>query len=109
MPLLSNDLCFKTLNDDVHADNNELATQENVNKLLSFIDLAAGASVDTNNVFHISDKLRDSTQMGKCLALMKEDPATSAMLAEREWDRILIWKNFLKCQKILSAGLMLKS
>lgn len=62
---------------------NELATQENVNELLSFIDLVAGAGVDTNNVFDISDKLRDSTQMGKCLAVMKEDPATSAMLAER--------------------------
>jgi len=62
---------------------NEIATQENINELLTFIDLVAGSSIDTNNVFDISDKLRDSTQMEECIAWMKEDPATSAMLAER--------------------------
>jgi len=62
---------------------NEIATQENINELLTFIDLVAGAGEDTNNVFDISDKLRDSSQMEECLAFMKEDPATAAMLAER--------------------------
>ena len=62
---------------------NEIATQENINELLTFIDLVAGAGVDTNNVFDISDKLRDSTQMEECLAYMKQDQATSAMLVER--------------------------
>lgn len=62
---------------------NEIATQENINELLTFIDLVAGAGVDTNNVFDISDKLRDSSQMEECLAFMKQDPATAAMLAER--------------------------
>ena len=62
---------------------NEIATQENINELLTFIDLVAGSPIDTNNVFDISDKLRDSTQMEECLAYMKQDQATSAMLAER--------------------------
>ena len=62
---------------------NEIATQENINELLTFIDLVAGSPIDTNNVFDISDKLRDSTQMEECLAFMKEDPAVSSMLAER--------------------------
>ena len=62
---------------------NEIATQENINDLLTFIDLVAGSPIDTNNVFDISDKLRDSTQMEECLAYMKQDQATSAMLAER--------------------------
>ncbi|MEM7578881.1 MAG: Coq4 family protein [Cyanobacteria bacterium P01_A01_bin.80] len=62
---------------------NEIATQENINELLTFIDLVAGAGVDTNNVFDISDKLRDSSQMEECLAFMKQDSATGAMVAER--------------------------
>jgi len=62
---------------------NEVATQENINELLTFIDLVAGSPIDTNNVFDISDKLRDSTQMEECLTYMKQDPAISAMLAER--------------------------
>ena len=62
---------------------NEIATQENINELLTFIDLVAGSPIDTNYVFDISDKLRDSTQMEECLAYMKQDQATSAMLAER--------------------------
>ena len=62
---------------------NEIATQENINELLTFIDLVAGSPINTNNVFDISDKLRDSTQIEECLAYMKQDQATSAMLAER--------------------------
>ena len=62
---------------------NEIATQENINDVLTFIDLVAGSPINTNNVFDISDKLRDSTQIEECLAYMKQDQATSAMLAER--------------------------
>ncbi|MCJ8282033.1 MAG: Coq4 family protein [Rivularia sp. ALOHA_DT_140] len=62
---------------------NEIATQENINELLTFIDLVAGSPIDTNNVFDISDKLRDSTQMEECLDFMKQDSTISAMLAER--------------------------
>ena len=80
---------------------NEIATQENINELLTFIDLVAGAGVDTNNVFDISDKLRDSSQMEECLAFMKQDPATGAMVANVTWERISTWKSFLKCQKVL--------
>ncbi|MDJ0697603.1 Coq4 family protein [Mastigocoleus sp. MO_188.B34] len=62
---------------------NEIATPENINELLTFIDLAAGANQETTNVFDISDKLRDSTQMQECIVWMKQDPATAAAIAER--------------------------
>ncbi|MEO0970756.1 MAG: Coq4 family protein [Cyanobacteria bacterium J06639_18] len=62
---------------------NEIATPENINELLTFIDLAAGANQETTNVFDISDKLRDSTQMQECIVWMKQYPATAAAIAER--------------------------
>lgn len=62
---------------------NEIATPENVNQLLTFIDHVAGATSDVNAVFDISDLLRDGPQMQQCLDWMKEDPATAQMIEER--------------------------
>jgi ubiquinone biosynthesis protein Coq4 len=61
----------------------EVATPENINQFLEFIDLAAGAGVDTNNVFNIEDKLRDSLQMQKCIEIIQRNPASAAMLTEK--------------------------
>lgn len=62
---------------------NEVATPENVNRFLQFVDLAAGAGADVNNVFNIEDKLRDSLQMQRCIEIIKQDPASTKLLAER--------------------------
>ena len=62
---------------------NELATPENVQALLTFIDLAAGSGVDVNAVFDIGDKLRDSPQMQQCVQWIKEDPVSSDALTEK--------------------------
>jgi ubiquinone biosynthesis protein COQ4 len=62
---------------------NDVATPENINYFLEFIDLVAGAGLDTNNVFNIEDKLRDSSQMERCIKLIKCDPASAQMLEER--------------------------
>ena len=62
---------------------NEIATSENINQLLALIDRVAGSSSDVNNVFDITDMLRDSTQMEQCLKWMKQDPATAKMIEQR--------------------------
>ena len=59
---------------------NEIATPENINQLLTFIDHVAGAGTDVNEVFDISDLLRDSPQMERCLTWMREDAATAQMI-----------------------------
>ena len=62
---------------------NEIATSENINQLLTLIDRVAGASSDVNNVFDVTDMLRDSPQMEQCLKWMKQDPATAKMIEEQ--------------------------
>lgn len=62
---------------------NEIATPENIQKLLSFIDLAAGLGIDTNAVFDIGDKLYDSPQMQQCVQWTKEDPKSEEILQEK--------------------------
>ena len=62
---------------------NEIATSENINQLLTLIDRVAGANSDVNNVFDITDMLRDSPQMEQCLKWMKQDPATAKMIEEQ--------------------------
>uniref|UniRef100_UPI002612665C Coq4 family protein n=1 Tax=Acaryochloris sp. IP29b_bin.137 TaxID=2969217 RepID=UPI002612665C len=62
---------------------NEIATPDNINQLLTFIDHVAGAGTDVNEVFDISDLLRDSPQMERCLTWMREDPATAQMIEEQ--------------------------
>ncbi|ABW25249.1 Coq4 family protein [Acaryochloris marina] len=59
---------------------NEIATPDNINQLLTFIDHVAGAGTDVNEVFDISDLLRDSPQMERCLTWMREDAATAQMI-----------------------------
>jgi|GEM_PF-292944 len=61
----------------------ELATQENVNQLLTLVDMVVGGLSDTENVFDIEDALRDSEQMLKCLQLVRQHPASAQMLKER--------------------------
>jgi ubiquinone biosynthesis protein COQ4 len=61
----------------------ELATQENVNQLLTLVDMVVGGLTDTENVFDIEDALRDSEQMQKCLQLVRQHPASAKMLEER--------------------------
>lgn len=59
---------------------NEIATPDNINQLLTFIDHVAGAGTDVNEVFDISDLLRNSPQMERCLTWMREDAATAQMI-----------------------------
>ncbi|BAZ32114.1 hypothetical protein NIES4074_46160 [Cylindrospermum sp. NIES-4074] len=62
---------------------NQLATPENVQKFLEFVDLAAGAGVDTNNVFDLDDRFRDSPQMQISMKKLAEDPSSVQIIAER--------------------------
>jgi ubiquinone biosynthesis protein Coq4 len=62
---------------------NELATAENVDKLLSLVDMVAGARVDTQNVFDIEDVLFDSEQMQKCVQAVRQNPDSARLLEER--------------------------
>ncbi|MCC5613201.1 pyrroloquinoline quinone biosynthesis protein [Nostoc sp. CHAB 5834] len=61
----------------------ELATQENVNQLLTLVDMVVGGLTDTENVFDIEDALSDSEQMQKCLQVVRQHPASAKMLEER--------------------------
>ncbi len=62
---------------------NELATPENVDKLLSLVDMVAGAKVDTQNVFDIEDVFSDSEQMQKCVQVVRQNPDSARLLEER--------------------------
>lgn len=61
----------------------KLTTPENVQKFLDFVDLAAGAGQDVNNVFDMSEKFNQSLPMERCLQVLKKDPASAQMLAEK--------------------------
>lgn len=61
----------------------ELATQENVNQLLTLVDMVAGGGTDVENVFDLEDALRDSEQMQKCLQVVRQHPASAQILEER--------------------------
>ncbi|AFZ22655.1 uncharacterized protein involved in ubiquinone biosynthesis [Cylindrospermum stagnale PCC 7417] len=62
---------------------NQLATTENIQKFLEFVDLAAGSGVDTNNVFDLDDRFRDSPQMQITMKKLAEDPTSVQMIAEK--------------------------
>ncbi|ACK64165.1 conserved hypothetical protein [Rippkaea orientalis PCC 8801] len=62
---------------------NEIASPENLQKFLEFVDLAAGAGQNVNNVWDIGDKLRNSPQMQLCLQAIQQDPASAKMLEEK--------------------------
>lgn len=61
----------------------EFASQDNVDQLLSLIDMVAGTSIDTENVFDIEDALTDSNQMQKCLEFTLQDPDSAQIIKER--------------------------
>jgi ubiquinone biosynthesis protein Coq4 len=60
-----------------------LVTPDKVDQFLELVDLAAGAGKDVNNVFDLSDKLRDSRPMQLCIKAIQSDPACAAILEER--------------------------
>ncbi len=60
-----------------------LATAENVNKLLSLVDMVAGARVDPQNVFDIEDVLTNGPQMEKCLQTVCQNSDSVKLLNER--------------------------
>ncbi|MBR8828151.1 MAG: pyrroloquinoline quinone biosynthesis protein [Gomphosphaeria aponina SAG 52.96 = DSM 107014] len=62
---------------------NQLASPENVKTFLEFVDLAAGAGKDVNNVWDIGDKMRNSKQMQLCLRTIQQEPACAQMLKEK--------------------------
>ncbi|BAY15840.1 hypothetical protein NIES21_16610 [Anabaenopsis circularis NIES-21] len=62
---------------------NELATPENVDKLLSLVDMVAGGRVDTQNIFDIEDALTDSEQMKRCLQVVRQNPDSAKLVDER--------------------------
>lgn len=62
---------------------NNVANQENIQKLLELVDLAAGAPADVNNVFDLSDKLDQSKPMNRCLKVLKKNPASAQIIEER--------------------------
>ncbi|XGV99268.1 MAG: hypothetical protein ACAF41_10080 [Leptolyngbya sp. BL-A-14] len=62
---------------------NELATPENVDKLLSLVDMVAGGRVDTQNIFDIEDALTDSGPMKRCLQIVRQNPDSAQLVDER--------------------------
>ena len=62
---------------------NKLATPEEIQKFLEFVDLAAGGGADVNNVFNISEKFNRSLPMEKCLTALNKHPASAKMIQEK--------------------------
>lgn len=62
---------------------NEIATRDNIDSFLGLVDLAAGGGQDANNVFELARKFANSAPMQACEALLKRDPASSALIASR--------------------------
>jgi ubiquinone biosynthesis protein Coq4 len=60
-----------------------LATPENIDKLLSLVDLVAGSNVNTQNVFDIEDIFTDSPQIQKSLQAVRQNPDSVRLLEER--------------------------
>ena len=62
---------------------NDIVTRENLAQFLEFVDLAAGAGKDVNNVFDLSDRFSRSRPMERCLQALRSEPASARMLEER--------------------------
>jgi ubiquinone biosynthesis protein Coq4 len=62
---------------------NQLATPENLNRFLEFVDLAAGAGQETSNVWEIERRLVDSHPMQLCVRAVVQEPASAQLLKER--------------------------
>lgn len=60
-----------------------LATPENIEEFLKITDMVAGVGLETSNVFDLEDALKDSPLMQKCLAEVRNDPASAKALEER--------------------------
>jgi ubiquinone biosynthesis protein Coq4 len=61
----------------------QLATQDNIRQFLEFVDLAAGAGRDVNNVFDMSEKFNSTRPMQRCIQAIENNPDSAAMLKER--------------------------
>lgn len=62
---------------------NQLATPENLNRFLEFVDLAAGAGKDTANVWEIERRLVNSLPMQLCVKAILQKPASAQLVKER--------------------------
>jgi ubiquinone biosynthesis protein Coq4 len=62
---------------------NQLATPENLNRFLEFIDLAAGVGKDTANVWEIERRLVNSLPMQLCVKAILQEPASAQLVQER--------------------------
>ncbi len=62
---------------------NQLATTENIQKFLEFVDLAAGIRVDINNIFDLDDQFRDTPQMEMTMRILAESPSCAEIIAQR--------------------------
>lgn len=62
---------------------NQLATSENINRFLEFVDLAAGVGKDTANVWEIERRLVNSLPMQLCVKAVLQEPASAKLVEER--------------------------
>ncbi|WP_013334528.1 Coq4 family protein [Gloeothece verrucosa] len=62
---------------------NQLATPENINRFLEFVDLAAGSGQDTTNVWEIERRLVDSRPMQLCVKAVLAESSSAQLVKER--------------------------
>jgi ubiquinone biosynthesis protein Coq4 len=62
---------------------NKLATPENLNRFLEFVDLAAGAGTETANVWEIERRFVNSLPMQLCVKSILQEPASAQLVQER--------------------------
>jgi ubiquinone biosynthesis protein Coq4 len=62
---------------------NQLATPENLNRFLEFVDLAAGAGKETANVWEIERRLVNSLPMQLCVKAILQEAASAQLVEER--------------------------
>ncbi|KEF43259.1 MAG: pyrroloquinoline quinone biosynthesis protein [Cyanobium sp. CACIAM 14] len=62
---------------------NRVASEENIRAFLELADLALGAGDSPENVFRLSDRLRDSRPMQLCRSRLAKHPEAQALIAAR--------------------------
>lgn len=62
---------------------NQVASEENIRAFLELADLALGAGASPENVFRLSDRLRDSKPMQLCRSRLAKDAAAQALISAR--------------------------
>ncbi len=62
---------------------NKVASSENLQKLLELVELAKGGSENTDNVFELGRRLRNSPQMNLCVRAIQQEPSSAKMLQEK--------------------------